>query len=910
MPDWKPDIFRHLAGAGIDPARESEIVDELAQHLEDCYESCLADGASESEARRVALAELNDSDLMTTELRKTERRPLPELPPAGANSTANVFAGFWPDLRYAARTLRKSPGFTVFVALTLALGVGANTAVFTLINTILLNPLPVRDSSSLVAVETRDKKSKAGGQLLPLSWLNLKEYDERNQVFSQLAGYSAPRPLTLSQGHQTERIFTELVTANYFETLGLRPVLGRFFRPEEDRTPGESPVGVIGFSAWQQRFGGTPDILGRTLRLNNNSEVTIVGVAPEGFKGVTVLFGPDLWIPVSMTEQLFPGQRNAMRDRSELAWRVASRLKPGISSTQAEANVQTIAAALKREFPELNQDQTVTVRSLTRAAQGDSRQSMLFGSVVLMLVVGLVLLIACSNAASLFLARAAGRRQEIAVRLALGASRKRLIRQLLTESMLLGLISGIAGLAIACEGCQLIWSFRPAQVAANFVDPKMDATVVMFALFVSLLTGILFGLAPAIQSSRSEVIEAIKEEARTAARSRGRVTFRNVLLSGQVALSLVALDTAALFLRSMQRAHTIDPGFQIERLAVFMTNQDQAGYDRARAEQFYRDARAQVSSMPAVASVSWASNFPLWNRMSRAIAIEGEGQLRKQDALPVIANTVDLDYFATMSIPVLQGRDFTAADRDGSTPVAIVNQALAAKYWPKQSPLGKRFQFFGEPVYRQIVGVAKTANYTSLNEEPQPAVFLPYRQNFAQGMILFVRTQGDPSPILTAVQRELRSIDPQLDVNDARTGATVVDQALFMAKMGVGLLSVFGLLGLTLASVGLYGIIAYSVGQRRREIGVRVALGAAQGSVLRMIIRQGMTLVASGVVVGLGACLLLAPALTKLLYGVSPADPISLLTASSVLFAVALVACYLPARRASRMDPLAALRET
>jgi len=669
-------------------------------------------------------------------------------------------------------------------------------------------------------------------------------------------------------------------------------------------------VAVIGYTAWRERFGGAPDILGRTLRLNSTGEVTVIGVAPPGFKGVTALMGPDLWMPAAMIDTLVPGRRNLLRDRTQPAFNIAARLKPGVSSRQAAANVQTIAASLKRQYPELPQDQTVVTLPLAKAALGDIAQPLLYGSIGLMTIVGLVLLISCSNAASLFLARASGRRQEIAVRLAMGATRARLVRQLLTECLVLALAGGAVGLAMGWQGCRLLWSLRPAEVALNFVDPKLDGGVVVFALLASLGTAVIFGLAPAIQSSRPEIINAIKEEARTTGRTRSRVTFRNLLLVAQVAFSLVALITSALFLRSMQRAYTIDPGYQTAHLGIFMTNPGQAGYDRTRAESFYREARERVGTMPGIASATWASAMPLWNTPTRTLQVDGQEQVRKQDAVPVIVNSIDLGYFETFGVPLLSGRGFSGADAQSTAAVAIVNKAFADRYWPRQDPIGRRFHFYGDTSPVQVVGMAGNANYTSLGETPQPCVFLPLRQSFSMGMILYVRTKAPPATVLTAVQRELLALEPKLDVNDARTGDRLIEQALFAPRIGVGLLSVFGLLGLGLASVGLYGIIAYSMGQRRREIGVRVALGASQAMVLRMVIRQGMTLVAAGIVVGAGLALLVARGLSRLLYGVSAADPISFVTPSLVLAGIAFVACYLPARRVSRLDPLEALRES
>ena len=921
MSDWKSEIRTRLSAAQIEPAREAEIIDELAQHLEDRFQEHRAQGAGDVEARQMALAELNDVHQMIGELRETERREDLASVPLGVPRGANFLSGLFQDFRYGVRSLRKSPGFTLTVVLTLALGIGANTAAFTLINTFLLNPLPVRDASRLVAMETVDNNKAAGeGRLLPVSYLNLKDFEERNQVFTHLTGYTHPIPLTLSGGEKSERIFASLVTGNYFDTLGLRPVLGRFFGPEEDRVPGANPVAVVGYTAWQQRFGGTSDIIGRAIRLNN-TVVTILGVAPEGFKGITAVFGPDLWLPATMAEQFLPRHRrwsssaadvqthNALRHRGELVFRAAGRLKPGVGTDQAEANVKAIAAALVQEYPELNQAHTVALRPLTQAAFGETTQAGFLGSIILMVVVGLVLLIACSNAANLLLARAASRRQEIAVRLALGASRYRLLRQLLAESTLLGLISGVIGLGIAYQGCELLWSFRPAEVENNFVDPKLDLNVLVFALLISLLTGLLFGIAPSVQSSRADVVETLKEETRTAGRSRRNVNFRNCLLVGQVALTLICLTTAALLLRSMQRAYAIDPGFQTDRLMIALTNPGQAGYDKPRMEQYYRDVRSRVSHIPGVTSVSWASNLPMFARLSRAISIEGQELRRQHESVRAIVNTVDLDYFATLDISITQGRDFTDADLPETVPVAIVNDMMARRNFPDQSPLGKRFRFAGDAVVREIIGVVKTANYTSLGEEPQACIFLPLRQNFSDSMVLYLETRGDPALMLNVLRRELRSIDPQLDVSDVRTGGKIIDQALFSSRMGVGLMSIIGLLALGLACIGLYGIVAYLVSQRQHEIGLRVALGATQVSVLRLVIGQGMKLVAVGIALGIIGAAFVGRGLRVLLFGLSPTDPISIFGAAFVLATVALLACYLPARRASRLDPLVALRE-
>ena len=824
-----------------------------------------------------------------------------------------MFHTTWLDLRYALRVLRKSPAFTLTAILSLALGIGANTTIFTVVNGVFLNPLPIEKASELVSAHTLDTApGTRSSNLLPMSYPNLKDFRDKNQVFTDLAGFSSPMAFGLSKGSAAvpERAFGELVTGNYFDVLGIRPSLGRFFVPEEDGTPGTHAVVVLGNGIWQLRFGGDPKLVGQTLRINN-IVFTVIGIAPPGFKGVNAVFGPDLWIPTMMADQVFPSEpRSMLRERSNLVFRVAGRLKPGISRSKAEANMKTIASALEREYPESNQGRSVALRPIAEAAfMPGTREPAMFGGAVLMAIVGLVLLIACSNVANLLLARAAGRQQEVAVRLALGASRARLIRQLLTESVVLALASGVAGIAIAREGIVLLNSFRPPEVARNLAEAQFDPAVFVFALLISIATGLIFGIVPALESTRPDISETLKQETRGAVRGQSRISFGNTLLVGQVAFSLVALITAGLCLRSIQHAYTIDPGFETRKLALIITNPGQAGYNQARSEQYYREARERASRVPGIVSMSWASNLPFWARPSRSITIEGEEHREKANPVMTVVNTVDLNYFATLGIGMGKGRDFTAFDRDGTVPVAIINETMAARFWPNQNAVGKRFQFTGDTFFHQIVGVVKTANYQSLGEAPQISVYVPLRQNFAAWMVLYARTQADPATVLLALQRELRGIDPQVPIEDVRTARKVIDQALWGAKLGVGLLSIFGFLALGLASIGLYGMMAYSVSRRRREIGLRMALGAAQSGVMSLVLRQGMQLVAIGVVIGIAASVLVGRALSTLLFGVSPIDPVSLGAASLVLTLVAFAACYLPARSASRVDPLVALRD-
>jgi predicted permease len=590
---------------------------------------------------------------------------------------------------------------------------------------------------------------------------------------------------------------------------------------------------------------------------------------------------------------------------------VIGRLRPELTLRQAQAALEPTATSLRQAYPQVNEGHDILVRPVSDELFSNVGGSggVAFGGAVLFAIVGLVLAIACSNVANLLLARATVRRQEIAVRLAIGAHRGRLVRQLLTESVLLSLVSCVAGLGIGYAGCRFIWSFVPAEVASNMLAPKLDGVVLAFAVLVSLATAFVFGLSPALRASKTDLVTALKEETRTAGRARRAVNFSNLLLAGQVAFSLVCLITAALFFRSIQRAYTIDPGIDTKHLALFMMNPAQAGYDDVRVKTFYREARERVGALPGIVSVTWVSGPPFWHSPSRSILIEGRAQRKGSDTIATVDFTVDTDFFRTLAIPLHAGRAFTESDDDKAPAVAIVNQALAQAYWPHGDAVGRHFRFAGDNQLRQVVGVAATANYTTLGEAPQPCVYVPLRQNYTEGMTLYIRSGADPATALKAVEHAIRDLDPNMHISDVRTGAKLVGQVLWAPMVGVSLLGVFGSLALALASVGLYGVMAYSVAGRRREIGVRLALGASRSTVLGFIVREGMVLAGVGIAVGLIACLAVGRLLSRMLFGISPADPLSLAAASGVLTAVALLACYLPARSATRIDPMIALRD-
>jgi predicted permease len=907
MADWRRVVRARLTDLRLTASAESELTEEVAQHLEDLQRDLQSGGASDDEAYTETLSELDDTYALRAGLDRSQCMTKYEAVPVGDATSRSVIDDLRRDLRYAARTMRTNPVFVLIVLVTLGLGIGANTTVFTVNNTLILNPMPVRAPSELVAVVSVASVSTAeANTLMPLSYPNFTDYETQNSVFSGLAGYARMRALTWQADGGSQPLLSEFVTGNYFPTLGVGVATGRTFGTEAE-TPGDpQAVVLMNYGTWQTRFGGAADVVGRQLRLNNVM-VTVVGVAPQGFIGVNGLVGPDLWLPFAMAEQLLPTEmRTAVRDRSKPLLQGVARLKRGVTLAQAQASVATRAAALAREYPGANEGRTVTVRPIGDVLFGGGSAMVRFASAVLAMVAGVVLLIACFNVANLLLARSAARQHEMAVRVALGASRARVVRQLLTESVCLGLLSGGFGLLIAYLGMQLLAKSLPA--TGTFTTSRLDGTVLLFALLISVATGFIFGMIPALTVSR-DAVSGVLKEARTAGRSARKVTVANGLLVGQVALSFLLLVTAALFLRSIQQAYGIDPGFKTDRLAVFITNPGQAGYGEPQSNAFYKEVRERVTRLPGVESLAWASNMPLFARPVDGLQVEGRPQRSPAESSTTIVNTVGRGYFETAGVVIEKGRGFTDVDRPASLPVAIVNEKLAQDYWPGEDALSKRVHLPGEQQMRAIVGIARTGNYSSWGEPPQRCVYVPMEQNPLPAMTLYVRSQGDPAQMVNSVGREISAAGPQVLVSGIRTGQQVVDGSLFQARIGVALLSVFGLLALGLASIGLYGILAYAVHQRQREIGLRMALGASQSTVLRMMVKQGMSLVVIGVAIGFAAALLVGRVLSRMLYGVEGADPVSLAGAAFVLGAVALVACYLPARRATRVDPLAALRQ-
>jgi predicted permease len=818
------------------------------------------------------------------------------------------------DLRFATRMLAKKPSFTLVAVLSLALGIGANTTIFSLVNALLLRSLPVEEPERLVSIYTKDEKNPGFGALSHLNW---KDYREQNRVFSGVLGYDwTPMSVAAGQGNtkgEAQLAFGQLVSGNYFDLLGVEPALGRTFLPEEDATPGAHPVVVVSHELWEERLGADPRAVGRTIRVNG-SAYTVIGVAPAEFTGTDIGVRPELWIPMAMNRQIKPNDEiNWYDERRGLFVNSIGRLRPGVTLAQARADLEAIARRLQQEYPADDKGRSVQLLPLTQAAvHPQVRGGVVAASTLLMVVTGLVLLIACANVANLLLARATARRKEIAVRLSQGAARGRVVRQLLTESLLLALLGGLGGLVVLFVARRALLAFLPTLPFAIDVtlDLGLDARVLGFTLGLSLLTGLLFGLVPALQTSRPEMVSALKNEAPPAAQGRRRFNARNLLVAGQVALSLVSLIAAGLFLRSLGEAQKIDPGFDPKPLAVLSFDAGLQGWDAPRIQQFFRDVRERVGGLPGVEAAALAGAGPFQGSFFRSVFLEGGA---RDDGTLIQVNEVGPGYFTTLGVPLVRGRVFDERDRKGSLPVVVINQTMAERFWPGKDPVGRRFKFFGDAAPVQVVGVVRDIKYSNLGEAPQPYIYQPLEQRSSTGVTLIARVRsdnrhGDPAAVLPAIQRELRSMAPEMPLTGVAAVPRLLDDTLWAPRAGASLLALFGLLALVLAALGLYGVMSYSVTQRSREIGIRMALGAHRRDVLSLLVGQGMSVVGVGAALGLALAFLATRFTASMLFGVSPTDPVAFGVTSALLGTVALMAVLVPAQRATEVDPVVVLR--
>jgi predicted permease len=804
------------------------------------------------------------------------------------------------DLRFGLRQLLKRPGFTLLAIISMALGIGANTAIFSLVDTVVFRPLPVRNATELQELYG----TVQNGTVYTLqSYLNYKDYRDRNQVFSGLIAYRIV-VASLSHNGNNERVWGTVVSSNYFDVLGVPPALGRGFLPEEDQTPSSHPVVVLSYGCWQKRFASDPGIVGRTVSLNN-VVFTVVGVAPKGFIGTEVAYAPEMWAPLMMGPVIEPGSKwLEQRDSNNLF--AVGRLKPGVTKGQAEASLKALTLELAKEHPAEN-----VGRGLELIPPGlfipDIRNSIFAFTAVLTAIGALVLLLACVNLANLLLARATERRKEIAIRLAVGASRARLIRQLMTESVMLSLAGGFFGVLVAAWINQLVRGVNlPIDVALVF-DLRIDWRVISFTLALSVVTGLVFSLIPALQSSRPDLVPALKDESSMAGFRRSRL--RNSLVVAQVSLSLVLLISAGLIVRSLQEAQRMRPGFNPENAVTLSFDVGLQGYDETKGRAFQRQALERIKALPGIESAALTDNIPLsLNYNDTSIYLEGQPPASMSELPIAIPTSVSPDYFRTMGI-ALRGRDFAEREDKVENRVAIVNETFARKFFPGQEAIGKRFNFTGpDKPFWEIIGVCGDGKYNTLGEEQKPALFRPQWRDYSTTIALVARTRNDTRTTLAAMQRELRNLDPTLPLYSVKTLTEHMKIPLFPARMAAGALGSFGVLALVLAAVGIYGVMSYVVAGRTREIGLRMALGAQSGNVRGLILRQGMTLALIGSVIGLAIAFGATRLLKSVLYGVSASDPITFVGVTFLLAAVALLACWLPARRATRVDPMIALR--
>lgn len=893
---------------------EQDLDRELRYHIDRRVDDLMASGLAETEARRRAAIEIGGVVQVREEVWDTWMwRWLSDL---------------GQDVGYAIRLLRKQPGFVAAAIITLALGIGANTAIFSLVNALLLQRLPVVDSDALYIV---GKNRPVGGFSYPV-YADLRD---RNDVLEGLLAVG-PIGASLNVGEDTQRVRGAIVSGNFFELLGVRAILGGTITPQDDVTRMAHPVVVLNHGLWQQQFGGRTDIIGRKAILNGQP-FTVIGILPAEFDGIRRGAVWEFYVPMMMQPLMRPPRAaysgemdpDLLRKR-EGGWLfLVGRLKRDVTAEQAQASLSTLWARLDEAYRPAGQpppDEPLRV-AVTPLEWGDpdQRAQLVSAALLLFAVVGIVLLIACANVANLLLSRAASRRGEIALRLALGASRPRLVRQLLTESVLLAALGGVLGVLLAVAAVTAVRAWPPpAGVLPLALEASIDRRMLAFALLVSMATGLAFGLVPAFSASRPRLVPALKEGGDAVVEVDGRrrrFSLKDTLVVAQVALSLALLVIGGLFVRSLQRAQAIDVGFDVERLLSAPLEVNLLRYTTKQGRDFYRRVLEATEALPGVesASVARVGLLPGGGR-TVGLLVEGRqvsGDVARSEDAPALpldrtrANVVGPGYLETLAIPLMKGRDFSSQDTETSPPVVIVNRTLVRQHFPDVDPVGRRVSFGGPTgPWVEIIGVVGDSKYASLGEAPEPIAYRPLAQNHETGMTLLVRAGTDPARLIAPVRKLIRTIEPNLPVADVRLGRDSLGESLYAARMGALLLAAFGFLALFLAAVGLYAVLAYATARRTREVGIRLALGADTHHVFALVVRDGMRLVGAGVVLGLAGAAVAARSIESFLYGVPPLDSLTFVGVVLLLSLVALLACLLPARRAMKVDPTVSLRST
>ncbi len=844
---------------------------------------------------------------VTSPLRFTSR--IAQIPRPTPTSRDLSMDSLLQDLRYALRTFRSSPGFTLVAALTLGLGIGANAAIFNVVDAFLFRDLGgVTDNDSLVWVMSRDAQTSL---FLGNSYPNFEDIRDNTDVFSGMLAYTQ-RPVSLQADGRAERVFVEVTTANYFDVLGAQPAVGRTFAPSEGGAEGSGAVVMLSWSYWQRRFGGDPNIVGTAVQVNG-IPYTIVGVAPREYEGLESLLGIDAYVPDSMLNALDDGSVDPRDERRAPAFRVVARLAANTSVNDAQQALDVIAAELERLHPEDNRNRGLAVFP-EKQGRPDPSIGGQFAPVaaLFMGMVGLVLLIACANVANLLLARASGRGREIAVRSALGAGRWRVVRQLATESALLGVAGGAVGVVLAIWATGALrrivagWQIEIPLKLPIEIDPR----TIVFCFVAAVLAGLLAGLTPALQSARSELTAGLREGGRSASGGRRQTRLRSTLVAVQVAVSLVLLVTAGLFVRSLGNARNAALGFLIDNRLMVSVDAELVDYDEITGRELYQEILEGVQALPGVRSVALNSSPAFSPRLGFANARPEDSTPEEfSDAPWHIVQRVSPGYLETAGTRLLAGRDFTEADNADSRHVALINETMADRYWPDRDAVGQRF-VTGSGTTWEVIGIVEAGKYNIIWEPPMPAMLLPIAQSWPSTVTVLVHTDGDPLTLADPVRHVISAIDPDLPIFSVMSMSTHLNdgRAFMIIGLAATLVSAFGLAGVLLAGVGLYGVIAYSVGQRAREFGVRIALGAEPGSVIRLVMRQGVRLGLVGLLAGGAAAFVAARLAQSLLIGVSAADPLTYGVVAMVVLAISLLACALPAWRATRVSPIDALR--
>ncbi|MCI0338910.1 MAG: ABC transporter permease [Acidobacteria bacterium] len=912
MRDWKGYIREHLPPLVIDAGREMEIVEEMAQHLESVYEDSLARGASEQEAFTRAVAQIKDWRLLECELSRSDRYTGEKWPNRRADCESDLqpekrlkgwidMESLFHDLRYGWRMLRARPGFAFIAVIALALGIGANTAIFSAVDVILLRPLPYPEPERLVQVY--EAHPKEGYVRFSFSLPNFVDYRDQQSVFEQIAAYLR-RDLNLTGAGEPERVQSAVVSAGFLPLLRVQPFLGRAFLPEE-AVPGKHRVAILSYDLWQRRFGADPRIVNQTISLSGNN-FSVIGVMPESFRFPDPFGNNPLAASSMKVELLTPMAYDPknLGDRGSHFLQVIARLKPGVLPEQAQAELRTIAGRLEQQYP-TNKGWTINAFSLHDEVIQSVRRTLL----VLLAAVGFVLLIACVNVANLLLARASARQKEIAVRLALGASRWRLIRLLVTENLLLSLFGGAAGLMLAYWATEALVRLSPANVPrANEIG--INGRMLIFTLAVALLTGLVFGLIPAIQASKPDLNVSLKEGGRNVGSGGGSNRMRSMLVVAEIALSLLLLIGAGLMIRSFIGLQQVDTGYRTDNVMTMKVALPISKYRESQQQAaFYQQAIERIRALPGVESAGAVSDLPLsgdggvflFNIEGRPHATAwGNAQWR----------AVSTDYFRTMGMRLLRGREITELDRQGAVEVLVINEAMAKKFWPGEDPIGKRIQIFdlAPRPWREIIGVVRDIKHFELAQDAGPEMFVPALQRPRIAMTLVARTVSDPSQLAPAMREAVLSVDKDQPVYRVRTMEQFLSDMMAAPRATAYLLSALAIVAIILAAVGIYGVMSYTIAQRTHEIGIRVALGARRADVLRLVLTQGMKLAVVGIVIGTGGAVIVTRMMDPLLYGVRPNDPLTFAVVAVVLASVALLACYIPARRAMKVDPMVALR--